>query len=149
MILLKWQYSNFWSLLIVDIYHFWLSFIHLFKKMKHWNLDITGYWVIGTGCQIVKDLELSSSLSSCSKDSWKLLLWLLSVKWPIWWLNELWFKRCEWPKAKTGPHYYERLLKKYWDEYSICPVTYFTLSKLYSMGKCAKNRIKKYGYFQR
>ena len=25
--------------------------------MKHWDLDIFGYWVIGAGCQIKKDLE--------------------------------------------------------------------------------------------
>ena len=33
-----------------NIYHFDISLIHLFKKMKHWNLDISGYWVIGAGC---------------------------------------------------------------------------------------------------
>ena len=43
MILLKWQYSEIWPFVIVDIYHFQLSLIHLFKKMKHWNLDIIGY----------------------------------------------------------------------------------------------------------
>ena len=38
------------AIFIVDIYHFYLSLIHLFKKMKHWNLDIIGYCVIGASC---------------------------------------------------------------------------------------------------
>ena len=29
---------------------FWFSLIYLFKKTKHWNLGIIGYWVIGAGC---------------------------------------------------------------------------------------------------
>ena len=33
-----------------DIYHFQMSLIHLFKKMKHENLGIIGYWVIGVDC---------------------------------------------------------------------------------------------------
>ena len=32
--------------------------------MKHWKLDIIGYWVIGAGCLIEKSLELSPSLSN-------------------------------------------------------------------------------------
>ena len=50
MSLLKWQYSEIWPFLIVDIYHFWMSLIYHFKKTKHWNLDIIVYWVIGAGC---------------------------------------------------------------------------------------------------
>ena len=52
MILLKWQYSEIWPFLIVDIYHFKMSLVHLFKNKntKHWNLDIIGYWVIGVDC---------------------------------------------------------------------------------------------------
>ena len=38
-----------------------IALIHLFKKMKHCNLDITGYCVIGAGCYIEKDLELKPS----------------------------------------------------------------------------------------
>ena len=38
------------DLAIFNNYHFDISLIHLFKKMKHWNLDISGYWVIGAGC---------------------------------------------------------------------------------------------------
>ena len=41
--------------------------------MKHWNLDIIGYWVIRAGCYIKKDLELSPSSQNCLKDSRKLL----------------------------------------------------------------------------
>ena len=41
--------------------------------MKHWNPDNIGYWVIGAGCKIKKDQELSHSPSNCSKDSSKLL----------------------------------------------------------------------------
>ena len=36
-ILFKWQYSKIWPFLIVDIYHFKLSLINLFKK---WNTGI-------------------------------------------------------------------------------------------------------------
>ena len=79
MILFKWKYNKSWPFLIVYIYHLWLSFIHLLKKMKHWNLEIIGYWVTGTGCLIGNDLELSPSLSSCSEDSWKLLPLLVSI----------------------------------------------------------------------
>ena len=43
MTLLKWQYSEIKAFLIADIYHFYCLLIHLFKKMKHWNLDIIGY----------------------------------------------------------------------------------------------------------
>ena len=50
--------------------------------MKHWNLGIFGYWVIGAGFQIEKDLESSPSLPNCSKDYWKLLSLLTSINWP-------------------------------------------------------------------
>ena len=30
-----------WPFLIVDIYHFYMSLINLFNKMKHWNLAIS------------------------------------------------------------------------------------------------------------
>ena len=50
--------------------------------MKHWNLSIFGYWVIGAGCSIKKDLESSPSLPNCSKDHWKLLSMLISINWP-------------------------------------------------------------------
>ena len=81
-ILLKWQYSKIGPFLMVDIYQFYLSFIHLFKKLKHWNLDLFGYWVIGAGCLIKKDPESSRSPPNCSKDYWKLLLLLISINWP-------------------------------------------------------------------
>ena len=42
--------------------------ILLFKKMKQWNCDVIGYTVIRAGCYIKKDLELSPSLTNCSKD---------------------------------------------------------------------------------
>ena len=42
--------------LIIDIYHFCLSLIHIFIKIKHWNLDIISYWVIGAGCWRVWNL---------------------------------------------------------------------------------------------
>ena len=49
MILLKRQYRKIWQFSIVEIYRFKMFFIHFFKKPKHWNLDISGYWVIGVG----------------------------------------------------------------------------------------------------
>ena len=57
--------------------------------MKHWNLGIFGYWVIGAGFQIEKDLESSPSLPNCSKDYWKLLSLLTSINWPS--LMASWF----------------------------------------------------------
>ena len=56
-------------------------FIHLFKKMKYWNLEILGYWVIGADCWIKKDLESSRSPPNCSKDYWKLLPLFISINW--------------------------------------------------------------------
>ena len=50
--------------------------------MKHWNVDIISYWVIGAVCLIEKDLEFSPSPSNCSKDSWELLPLLISINWP-------------------------------------------------------------------
>ena len=41
--------------------------IHLFRKMQHCNLDINGYWEIGAGSKIEKDLEPSPSPSNCLK----------------------------------------------------------------------------------
>ena len=64
-----------------------------FKKMKHWNLGIFGYWVIGAGCQIKKDLESSPSLPNYLKGYWKLLYLLISINWPVLWLHHLWSKR--------------------------------------------------------
>ena len=52
-----------------------------FQKMKPWNLDIIGYWVIEAGCSIEKDLEPSPSPLNCLKDYWKLLLLLISIHW--------------------------------------------------------------------
>ena len=72
-----------------------MSLIHLFKNMKHWNLHITGYWVIGAGCYIEKGLELGPSHPYCLKHSLKLLPLLISINYlsnKVWWLNELWFK---------------------------------------------------------
>ena len=66
-ILLNWQYSEIWPFLTVDIYHFWMSLIQLFKKIKHWNLDKIDYWVIGAGCWIKKHLELIPFLQICQK----------------------------------------------------------------------------------
>ena len=55
-------------------------------------LGIFGYWVIGAGCLIEKDLGSSPSLPNCSKDYWKLLYLLISTE-QDWWLHDLWFKR--------------------------------------------------------
>ena len=42
-ILMKWQYNEIFEFLLADIYHLKFSLIHLFKKMKHWKLEIIGY----------------------------------------------------------------------------------------------------------
>ena len=67
MILLKRQYSKIWPFLMVDIYN--------------GNLGVIGYWVIGAGCKINKDLELSPSSPNCSKHYWKLLPLLVCIDW--------------------------------------------------------------------
>ena len=54
---------------------------HNFKKVKHWNLEITSYWVIGASCSMQKDLELSPCPPNYSKDFWKLLPLLISISW--------------------------------------------------------------------
>ena len=82
MVLLKGQYSKVWPFLMFDLYHSQLSFTHLFKKMKHWNLDIFDYWVIGGRLLNWKGPESSPSLPNCSKDYWKLLYLLISINWP-------------------------------------------------------------------
>ena len=57
-----------------------MSIIHLFKIVKHWNLDIMCYWVI-TACWIKKDLELTPIPSNYSQTSWKLLPLFISINW--------------------------------------------------------------------
>ena len=81
MILLKWQYSEIWPFLIVDIYHFWFSLMHFFKKLKHCNLYIIDYWVTGAWCYIEKDLEISPSTPNCSKDISELMPLFISINW--------------------------------------------------------------------
>ena len=44
--------------------------------MKHWNLDIIGYWVIGEGYWI----KMTKNVAPVC--SWKLLLLLISINWP-------------------------------------------------------------------
>ena len=82
MILLKWQYRKFWPFSMVDMSIFNSDFFTFSKKMKHWNIGIFGYWVIGAVCWIEKDQEPSSSLSNCSKGYWKLFYVLISINWP-------------------------------------------------------------------
>ena len=82
-ILIKWKHSKIRPFLIVGIYHFSLSLAYyLSQKMKHWNLDITGYWVTEAGFYIEEVLELSQSPPNCSKDSWKIFFLLTSTNWP-------------------------------------------------------------------
>ena len=84
-ILLKWQYSEIWPFLIVYIAIFNCPF-QKNETLESWQ---TGYWVIGPGCYIEKDLKLSLGLLNCSKDFWKFLPLLISIKWPslvTWWV---------------------------------------------------------------
>ena len=50
--------------------------------MKHWNLDITGYWVTGAVCYIEKGQELSTSPPNLSNDFRKILSLLIFINWP-------------------------------------------------------------------
>ena len=45
-----------------------MSLTHLYKKMKQRNFDIIGYQVIGAGCYIETNLELSPNPPNCLKD---------------------------------------------------------------------------------
>ena len=49
-ILIKWKYIEICQFSKAYIYHLQFSIIHPFKKLKHWKLDIIGYWVFGAGC---------------------------------------------------------------------------------------------------
>ena len=62
------------------------------KKMKHWNLDIIGYWVIWAGCYIKKTWNLAPVLQIVQKipENYCPCLYLLIGQ--VWWLNELWFE---------------------------------------------------------
>ena len=76
-------YSKIWRSLIVKSHHFLLSLIQLFKKCKHWNLDIISYWVTGVGCYIKKNLEYSPCPATCSNDLLKFIaLDQISINWP-------------------------------------------------------------------
>ena len=47
MILIKWQYSKIWSFLMVNIYQFKMSLIHLFKKyetLESWHNCFFNNW---------------------------------------------------------------------------------------------------------
>ena len=80
MISLKWQYSEIWSFLTVDIYNFYLV-IHIFKKNE--TLDSWHSWLLSNLSRLLnwKELEPSPSPPNCSKDSWKSMLLLISISW--------------------------------------------------------------------
>ena len=66
---------------------------HIFKKIKHGNLDIIGYWVIWAGCLLKRACNLAQILKIVQKILENYCLYLhLSID-QVWWLNELWFKR--------------------------------------------------------
>ena len=73
-----------WDLVIFNSWH--VPFSNLphssLQKMRRCNLDIIGYWLIGAGCSIEENLELSPGSPNCSKDSWKLLPLFISINWP-------------------------------------------------------------------
>ena len=76
--------------------------------MKHWNLDIIGYWVNGAGCSIEKDLRLSPSPPNCSNDSWKLLPLFISINWPrlvtLWLVVQKMYSKMQ-PVSCTDTHH--------------------------------------------
>ena len=63
--------------------------VNLFKKMKHWYLDIIGYWVIGAGW---KDLKLSHGPQIVEKIPENYFPCIYRSIGKVWWVNELWFK---------------------------------------------------------
>ena len=93
MILLKWQYNKICPFLMVDIYYFQLSLTHLFKKMKHRNLDIISYWVLGQVPKLKRTWNLAPVLQIVQKitENYRTCLYLSICQ--VWWLCELWFKR--------------------------------------------------------
>ena len=94
LILLKWQYSNIWLFLIVDIYHFQLSPIYNFKKMKCWNLDMIG-WELEQVAKLERTWNLASVIEIVQKipDNFCSCLYLSTVQ--VLWLSELWFNHSE------------------------------------------------------
>ena len=61
--------------------------------MKHWKLDIIGYWVIGAGAKLKRFWNLASGLQIVQKISEKYAPCLYLLLDQVWWVNELWFKR--------------------------------------------------------
>ena len=61
--------------------------------MIHWNVNVIGYWVIGAGYLIEKDLELSPSPQTVQKipENYCPCMYLLVSQ--VWLVHELWFKR--------------------------------------------------------
>ena len=79
-----------------------------FQKMHHWNLNIIGPWVIWAGCYIGKNLEPSPTPPNCLKDSWKLLLLLISISWPglvTWWVVVQKILSKMHPVSRTNTHH--------------------------------------------
>ena len=70
-----------------------MSLIRIYKKMKHWNLEIIGYWEIRAGCYLERTCNLTPVLQIVQKTTENCSLWLYISTDEIWWLNELWFKR--------------------------------------------------------
>ena len=67
------QFFNIWQIAFLIVSY------PSFQKIKHWTLDIIGYWVIGVSCWIEMDLEHTHSPPNCSKNSSKLLPLLISI----------------------------------------------------------------------
>ena len=98
---MKLQYNKVCKFLIIGNYHFLLSLIHPFKKMKRWKLDVIVYWVIGAGCCKYKNLNISSlnHMLNFTKRCLNVKKHLLCVEWGnrgfIWWTNCMEMKKEE------------------------------------------------------
>ena len=87
--------TNFENISIFNswIYNFYMSLIQLFKKKKHQNHDIIGYWINGAGYKSKRTWNLSSGLQIVQKITENYCLCLYLSIGQVWWINELWFHR--------------------------------------------------------
>ena len=93
MILLKRQYREVWAFLIVNIYYFWLSLIHLLKTEtpESWH-----NWLFNNVEQVAKlkkTWNLTPVLQIVQKIPENYCPCLYLSVGQVWWLNEMWFKR--------------------------------------------------------
>ena len=89
------SFYDFIKEIIFNSWHlpFYMSLIHFFKKMKHWNLHIINYWVLEQVVKLKTTWNLAPVFPTAQKipENYCPCLYLSISQ--VWWLSELWFKR--------------------------------------------------------